>query len=137
MTIVIQENIDKVLKFFSLESEVIEIPFKNILYIPKNRKGVYVISEGSTIVYVGKGKIQKRNISHWEKAYSSINKNPRVPKGWQWLTENYTNLNIHPDRWQLTYITLNKETDRTAVEGALIKFLNPIANDEVFSDNNP
>ena len=123
--------------FFTLESEVIEIPFKHLSFIPKNRKGVYIISEANTIIYVGQGKVQKRNITHWEKAYRDLSKRKGIPKGWLWLTENYTNLNINPNLWQLTYIILNKETDRTAVEGALIKFLNPIANDEVFSDNNP
>lgn len=135
----IQENIDKVLKFFNLNNaETLDVNFKDMDTIPKHRSGVYIISQDNTVIYVGKGKsIRDRNDTHREKAYLDETKKDKtyVPEGWKYLRENYNRLNLNPDFWLIQYVTLNYETERTAVEGALIFFLNPIANDEVYSDN--
>ena len=55
-----------------------------------------------------------------------------VPEGWRILKED-SNFN-NPEDWTLNYILLDKETQRTAVEGSLIYFLTPKANDETISD---
>ena len=133
----IQIEIDKVLSFFNLKSETTTINFTD--NIPKNTSGVYVIYQGDTIIYVGKGKsIKDRNETHKDKAFRDADKTPFVyiPEAWKFLRENYEKFKLDPNFWQIKYVILNYETERTAVEGALIYFLNPIANDEVFSDPN-
>ena len=80
------------------------------------------------MIYVGKGFFSARNKSHYDKATNKANYNP---KGWIWFKENY---NYSIDNWHLFLIELDSEVDITFMEGALIKDLRPLANDEVYSD---
>jgi hypothetical protein len=94
----------------------------------KRKRGVYVIFDEDEIIYVGKGFFSARNKSHYDKATNKANYNP---KGWMWFKENY---NYSIDKWHLVLIELNSEVDITFLEGALIRDLRPIANDEVYND---
>jgi hypothetical protein len=130
----VEETIQKVLKFLDIKAEVIEKEFKQYKKIPADHNGIYIITEGDQVIYVGKGQVRSRQGKHWDKAFA--NKTAVDTKGWRWLRENY---NVSEDKilsWELRYILLNKETARSAVEGTLIHFLQPLANDETFKDNN-
>lgn len=132
----VKETIQRVLDFYNLKSDILKINFTDD--IPKNTSGVYIIYQNDVVIYVGKGKsIKDRNETHKAKAFRDEAKKPFVyiPEAWTKLRENYTSLNIDPYQWTMEYVVLKYETERTAVEGALIYFLNPIANDEVYSDN--
>ena len=94
----------------------------------KRKRGVYIIFDEDEMIYVGKGFFYARNKSHYDKATNKANYNP---KGWIWFKENY---NYSIDNWHLFLIELNSEVDITFMEGALIKDLRPLANDEVYND---
>ena len=94
----------------------------------KDRRGVYVIYDNDKVVYVGKGKFKDRNDSHYKKAVNEARYNP---KGWIWLKENYKYVILD---WNLVAVEIASEVDITFMEGALIKDLKPIANDETFKD---
>ncbi|NDG31053.1 GIY-YIG nuclease family protein [bacterium] len=125
----VKETIKRVLDFYNLKSEIGEDRFVAAEYIPERYKGVYVISKNDLAIYVGKGVIKNRNRSHLEKMLADAT---NVPEGWRILKED-SNFN-NPEDWTLNYILLDKETQRTAVEGSLIYFLTPKANDETISD---
>ena len=133
-------NIDQVindeLKHFNIQAEIIVKQFKMPKTIPDKHNGVYVISEGDFVVYVGKGQIRRRQKKHWEKALHELKRGTNDTKGWQWLRENYSVYNLNPENWVVQYLILHKETELTAMEGALIHLLQPLANDETFTDNN-
>jgi len=129
----VEEKIQEVLNFFAINAEVLEKDFSLHRRIPKEYNGIYVITQGNNVIYVGKGQIRKRQTTHWNKAFKNVNEGLDDPKGWRWLRENVT---IDPTTWKVNYILLNKQTELSAVEGALIHKLQPLANDETFKDNN-
>ena len=94
----------------------------------KRRRGVYVITDPDRVIYVGKGFFSARNQSHYDKAVNKANYNP---KGWIYLKET---IDYDINNWMLTVVELNSEVDITFLEGALIKDLDPYANDEVHAD---
>lgn len=125
------DTVRRLTEFYNISCSVEELDFKNHKDIPKTARGVYVITNGSQVVYVGKGKIASRQVTHWIKANNIQGKNILFPKGWLWLLENY---DCKPDSWKLYYINLRKETELSAMEGGLIHILQPLANDETFKD---
>jgi len=131
----VEETIQKVLTFFDIKSEILVKDFKFTKDIPSKHSGVYVISEGDHVVYVGKGHIRNRQKKHWEKAHNELRKGTNDTKGWTWLRDNYTVYNLTPTNWTVRYLILKKQTELSAVEGALIHLLQPLANDETFHDN--
>jgi hypothetical protein len=94
----------------------------------KRRRGVYVITDPVRVIYVGKGFFSARNQSHYNKAINKANYNP---KGWIYLKET---IDYDITNWVLTVVELDSEVDITFLEGALIKDLQPYANDEVHAD---
>ena len=94
----------------------------------KRRRGVYVITDPVRVIYVGKGFFSARNQSHYNKAINKANYNP---KGWIYLKET---IDYDITNWVLTVVELDSEVDITFLEGALIKDLQPYANDEVHVD---
>ena len=82
---------------------------------------------------MGKGWIRNRQNTHWPKALGDVKPYIKDPLGWQQLREN--NQNLDPREWTIYYITLEQETAITALEGALIHLLQPLANDETRKDN--
>lgn len=131
----IEQTINSELAHFKIQAEILSKPFKMHKTIPSKHNGVYVISEGDHVVYVGKGWVRNRQSKHWEKALLELKRGTNDTKGWAWLRENYSVYNLNPENWTVRYIILHKETELTAMEGALIHLLQPLANDETFNDN--
>jgi len=127
----VRETIDKVLSFLGIAAEVKVTAFGSYTDIPGTAKGIYVIVEGERVIYVGKGNIKSRQVHHWNKAHNNITRNTKDTDGWRWLREN---CEITPATWMIYHLTLYKETEKTAVEGNLIHLLQPLANDETYSD---
>lgn len=131
----VEETINNELKHFGITAEIITKDFKMYNTIPSKHNGVYVVSEGDKVVYVGKGWIRARQTKHWQKALADFKHGTNDTKGWKWLRENYSIYDLTPEKWTVKYIILHKETELTAMEGALIYRLQPLANDETFIDN--
>jgi len=131
----VDETINNELKHFGITAEIITKDFKMYNTIPSKHNGVYVVSEGDKVVYVGKGWIRARQTKHWQKALADFKHGTNDTKGWKWLRENYSIYDLTPEKWTVKYIILHKETELTAMEGALIYRLQPLANDETFIDN--
>lgn len=104
--------------------------FSDWKQIDTRDKGVYVIFDENTVIYVGKGKIRSRQPKHWQKALGEF-KDARDTVGWRWLRENRV---ISPNAWHILTISDLTATKRSAFEGVLIDKLQPLANDEVFED---
>jgi hypothetical protein len=130
---VVDDTIQKVLDFFNLKASVVTKPFKHYADVPRHHNGIYILSEGDKVIYVGKGQIKVRQSKHWQKAHNELKNGTTDTDGWKWLREN---VDINPKDWVLNYMILEKQTERSAVEGALIHLLQPLANDETFKDNN-
>ena len=134
LDVMVKTNIKKVLKFFGIKADPVSIPYKAHTTIDRSYTGIYIITQDDLVIYVGKGEILNRQRKHWDKAHrKTLAEGAKDPKGWQWLRENYS---IDAGNWQLHYIILYKQTELSAVEGALIHMLQPLANDETFKDNN-
>jgi hypothetical protein len=131
----VEQMINSELTHFGITAEIITKQFKMYKSIPSKHNGVYVVSEGDKVVYVGKGQIRARQTKHWQKALAEFKHGTNDTKGWQWLRENYAVYNLTPELWTVRYIILHKQTELTAMEGALIHRLQPLANDETFNDN--
>jgi hypothetical protein len=131
----VEQIIQNELSHFNIQAEIITKQFKMAHTIPDKHNGVYIISEGDNVVYVGKGWIRARQKKHWEKALHELKRGTNDTKGWKWLRENYSVYNLTPEKWVVQYLILHKETELTAMEGALIHLLQPLANDETFVDN--
>lgn len=123
----ITDTIDKCKQFFGIECTTVTIDIKDYKQIKQRASGVYIIHNNDTI-YVGKGFIRSRQPKHLNKA-NNILKNTKDTLGWAWLRENY---DCNTDTWLLTYIELKTKSEQSAMEGALIHFLQPLANDETF-----
>ena len=120
-------------QFLNLSCNITQIPFRNYKEIPKNARGIYILEdELQRPIYVGKGWIRKRQDSHWPKAHGQTKSYHIDPKGWQHLRE--SNPDLVPRDWTIYYTELDTETAITALEGALIHLLQPLANDETYRD---
>lgn len=111
------------------ERQILEYNFEDIAYIQKEDCGVYVIHQDQRPIYVGKGKVKKRNISHWMKTNGRVKE-----KGWKYLIDNKQTLGIDFDKFKISYVSLREKKQETAVEGLLILNLDPLANSESFFD---
>lgn len=129
----VEATIQKVLNFFELKANIVTKPFKHYADVPVHHNGIYILSEGDKVIYVGKGQVKNRQAKHWQKAHNELKSGTTDTDGWRWLREN---IEISPKDWTLNYLILEKETERSAVEGSLIHLLQPLANDETFKDNN-
>jgi excinuclease UvrABC nuclease subunit len=133
LDVMVKTNVKTVLEMNKINADLISIPYRTHTTIDPNYTGVYIITQDDLVIYVGKGEILNRQRKHWDKAHrKTLVEAAKDPKGWQWLRENYT---IEPNNWQLHYIILYKQTELSAVEGALINLLQPLANNETFEDN--
>lgn len=123
------QTIADTLKWLNISAYVFECPFEQSNTIAKTSEGVYVIAQGQTTIYVGKGQIRTRQQKHRDKALNLGGARDTV--GWRWLREN-TEIDTHS--WHILYVLLPRQTQRVAVEGALIHLLQPLANDETYRD---
>ena len=127
----ILDTIMKCTDFFKITCDVHQYKFLDWRTIPKKHRGVYIIANGEDILYVGKGNIRGRQEKHYQKTIGVVNAGLTYPDGWKYLFENYK---VPTDVWTVFYITLKTETELSAMEGALIHFLQPLANDETHTD---
>lgn len=99
----------------------------------KRGRGVYIIIDGDEVIYVGRGNIRARQESHHKKLTGGLTKHDnKEPKGWVYLREHR---NIDCDKLRLIIVYLKYKDDEAAMEGGLIKKLQPYTNDEIFSKN--
>jgi len=114
--------------------------------IPKDLEGVYVLKLDREYIYVGKGKIKNRLISHYSKARGSAN---YYPCSWLNFLErrNQTPIkttngqlkhlkkrflkNIEGEKLTVWFMKFKTESMRSAVEGCLIEALKPTLNSEL------
>lgn len=99
----------------------------------KRGRGVYVLLNDDEVIYVGRGNIKARQESHYKKLTGGLTEHDnKEPKGWAHLREER---GIDPNSLLLIYVYLNGKDDEAAMEGGLIKILQPYTNDEIFSKN--
>jgi hypothetical protein len=130
---VITEQVLRVEKFFNCKISLTTIEFlKEHASIPKKSRGVYIIYNDNKVYYVGKGNIKDRQPHHVEK-FTGIFKNAQDTAGFKLLRENFTTREL--DSLKISYAQIDQETLISAIEGALIHLLQPIANDEVIKNS--
>ena len=113
--------------------KVNQIPYSYYKEISAHCRGVYILEdELQRCIYVGKGWIRSRQTAHWSKALGETKSYHTDPKGWQHLREHNV---LCPKEWTIYYIEESSETAISAMEGALIHLLQPLANDETYRDN--
>ena len=128
------KSITKVEKFFDikLKPDCIELlRWKEIPFSIKH--GVYIITCGREILYVGQGRVRRRQKHHidnitGENLITEDSKGrTKSTKAWEVLRNTRS---IDTDCCTVTYMDCKTKYDAVAVEGALIKFLMPPANSE-------
>jgi hypothetical protein len=131
----ILDTINRAKQFLELDTlKVTQIPYRYYKEIPPRCRGIYILEdELQRPIYVGKGWIRTRQMSHWPKAHGVTKSYHTDPKGWQYLREHNE---LTPTEWTIYYIEVEKETAISALEGSLIHILQPLANDETYRDNN-
>ena len=125
----IRETIARCTEFFGIDCTPNTIPLTDYSQVKQRASGVYIIHDNLTTIYVGKGFIRSRQPKHLDKA-NNVLKNTKDTVGWAWLRENYDCSTT--DTWLLTYLELKTKSEQSALEGALIHFLQPLANDETY-----
>jgi hypothetical protein len=133
----LHDTINNIGTFYGISAQPELFKFPEWSTINRGRRGVYVITDRAAdaadveYVYVGKGFFRARQKSHWVKANDIVPVGHIDPKGWKWLRSN-TEMSIQ--NWHLYVIDLARETELSAIEGGLIHLLQPLANDETFTD---
>ena len=131
----ILQTIDTCNKLLNIKTQIHQLPWRYYKEIPSSARGIYILEDDEQRpIYVGKGWIRNRQDTHWPKAHGQTKSYQTDPKGWKQLREHNTNMN--PKEWAIYYTELTSETALTALEGALIHLLQPLANDETFKDTN-
>jgi len=131
MDIKITQTINNCINFFGITIPAVEgCAFQDWRGISTRARGIYVIYGEDQVIYVGKGQIRSRQDKHWQKALANF-RSAKDTLGWRWLRENRA---PEPDQWQMVYISGLTRTAQSALEGSLIHFLQPLANDETVLD---
>ncbi len=134
------DSINKVEKFFNikLEPDCVELSkWKDIPFSIKH--GVYIITHGKKVLYVGQGRVRRRQKHHIDNMtgknlITEDNKGrTKSTKAWEVLRNSRI---IDTDCCAVTYMDCKTKYDAVAVEGALIKFLMPRANSETYEETN-
>jgi len=115
--------------FFNLELDMYSITLSNRMNVPSSIKnGVYVIESKDNIVYIGKGTVRDRLKTHIEKISGKFH-TAKDTTGFKILRET---TNITVGECNVHYMDCKTEIDATAMEGALMKKLMPLANNETY-----
>jgi hypothetical protein len=96
--------------------------------ISKKVRGIYVIFTEHDILYLGKGWVIDRQWSHAQKL-TGIFKGANDTSNWAEFRRTYGTVAL--DQIKLLYVPVKYEYNITALEGVLIKQLQPLANDEI------
>lgn len=127
------EAAKKIIDFYAIDcGDIDAMDFSKWPKLPKGR-GVYAILDNNEIVYVGRGNIKARQKSHHKKLVGALTKHDnKEPEGWVHVRKNR---GVNYDELKLVVIFLRGKDDEAAMEGGLIKILQPYVNDEIFSKN--
>lgn len=125
----IMKTIDATLVLLNTSASIQLVNFCDYTSVPRGHRGVYVIGNGDTAIYVGRGQIRNRLERHMDKALGLGS--ARDTQGWAWLRNNYDRA---VDTWCVYYVEIASEVTQTALEGGLIHLLQPLANSEVRAD---
>ena len=129
----ILQTINTCNQFLNIKTRIHQLLWRYYKDIPAHARGIYIIEDDmQQPIYVGKGWIRTRQTAHWPKTMETLQGIRADTKGWQHLREN--NPNLDTKEWTIYYTELAKETELTALEGALIHLLQPKANDETYKD---
>lgn len=115
--------------FFNLQLDVYSVALSERMKIPASIKnGVYIIEANNKIVYVGKGTVRDRMKTHIEKISGEFHA-AKDTTGFKILRET-TNITVKDCK--VSYMDCKSEINATAMEGALMKKLMPLANNETY-----
>lgn len=127
----IESAVQRCREFFQITAgQSQHLGFPEWQQIPTKQRGIYVIYDQAVVIYVGKGLVRDRQDKHWQKAQGEF-RDARDTLGWRWLREH---TEVAADSWRMLVITGLSHTQCSALEGALIHVLQPLANDEVYLD---
>lgn len=130
----ILQTIHNCTQLLNITTRTQQLPWRYYKEIPTTARGIYILEdELQRPIYVGKGWIRNRQNTHWPKAMGAAKTYHSDPEGWQHLREQ--NPNMDPKEWTIYYTELDTETALSALEGALIHLLQPLANNETFRDH--
>ena len=115
--------------FFNLQLDVYSVLLSERMKISASIKnGVYIIEANNKIVYVGKGTVRDRMNTHIEKISGEFHA-AKDTTGFKILRET-TNITVKDCK--VYYMDCKSEINATAMEGALMKKLMPLANNETY-----
>ena len=115
--------------FFNLQLDVYSVTLSERMKISASIKnGVYIIEANNKIVYVGKGTVRDRMKTHIEKISGEFH-TAKDTTGFKILRET-TNITVKDCK--VYYMDCKSEINATAMEGALMKKLMPLANNETY-----
>ena len=97
----------------------------------KIKFGVYIIVHDNIVVYVGKGAVRDRQKTHIQKI-TGVFRKAKDTAGFKMLRE-HTDIRAYD--CEVYYFDCISAANASAVEGALIKFLNPLANKETYGEH--
>jgi hypothetical protein len=129
----------RVFSFYELNPHVVSEDLDNWKDIPFSIKhGVYIIKHNDDILYIGQGRVKRRQKHHIDNITgenlitetSSKNGRTKSTKAWEYIRESYK---PEVKNCKVYYMDCITKYDAIAVEGALIKFLMPLANEETFN----
>ena len=122
----VTDAIQKVKAVWPFNTHIDYVDFLDRNAINKSATGIYVITEGDDVLYVGKGHIAARHEKHLKKIRGQ---SVVEPKGWLWLR---TVRQSRPENWKMIMVFTESRSVESLLEGALIHELQPLVNDEIF-----
>ena len=126
-------SIERIREFYGMDDSPIELMDFTEWPDIRSGRGIYIIVNDDEVLYVGKGNIKSRHESHFKKLTGQLTKHDnKEPRGWVHLRENR---GVDHTKLQLVIVYLSNKADESAMEGGLIKMLQPYTNDEIFSEN--
>ena len=127
----------KVFEFYGLDPKIESKDLNEWKDIPFSiQHGVYIIKHNDDVLYIGQGRVRRRQKHHIDNitGHNLITEHgdgrTKSTKAWESIRENYK---PKVDNCKVYYMDCRTKYDAIAVEGALIKFLMPLANEETFS----
>ncbi len=129
---ILLKRLDQVCEFFGIGLTISSCNIFDWNEIPSKIKfGVYIITCDTLVVYVGKGTVRDRQKTHIQKITGAFRK-AKDTAGFKMLREH---TDIEAYNCEVYYFDCKSAANASAVEGALIKFLNPLANKETYGEH--
>jgi len=128
----------KVFDFYELNPRILSEKLDKWKNIPFSiRHGVYIIKHKYNILYIGQGRVRRRQKHHIDNItglnlISEGNKGrTKSTKAWEYIREHFS---PQVNNCEVYYMDCKTKYDAIAIEGALIKFLMPPANSETHGE---